>query len=180
MGELDAIAQALSDTPIVNAIEFADVTLAFGARTVLAGIDLAIRDNEFIGVLGPNGSGKTTMMRAILGLLPPRSGAIRVLGRPVARGNPAIGYMPQMRGALDQLRLSRLGLRRKRRRRPPLGHAAARPRRARCGGAGPSIGCRRQSLRGARWRKPRAASVSACCWPRRCSAARVCCCSTNR
>ena len=92
--------------PFVNVIEFADVTLAFGARTVLAGIDLAIRDNEFIGVLGPNGSGKTTMMRAILGLLPPRSGAIRVLGRPVARGNPAIGYMPQMRGALDQLRLS--------------------------------------------------------------------------
>ena len=90
----------------MSVIEFADVTLAFGARTVLAGIDLAIRDNEFIGVLGPNGSGKTTMMRAILGLLPPRNGAIRVLGRPVARGNPAIGYMPQMRGALDQLRLS--------------------------------------------------------------------------
>jgi len=90
----------------VNVIEFADVTLGFGARTVLAGIDLTIRDNEFIGVLGPNGSGKTTMMRAILGLLPPRNGAIRVLGRPVARGNPAIGYMPQMRGALDQLRLS--------------------------------------------------------------------------
>ena len=41
----------------MNVIEFADVTLAFGARTVLAGIDLAIRDNEFIGVFGPNGSG---------------------------------------------------------------------------------------------------------------------------
>ena len=45
-------------------------------------------------------------MRAILGLLPPRRGTIRVLGRPVARGNPPIGYMPQMRGALDSLRLS--------------------------------------------------------------------------
>jgi zinc/manganese transport system ATP-binding protein len=90
----------------VSAIEFTGVTLAFGARTVLADIDLAIRDNEFVGVLGPNGSGKTTMMRAILGLLPPRHGAIRVLDEPVARGNPAIGYMPQMRGALDQLRLS--------------------------------------------------------------------------
>ena len=90
----------------MNTIEVAGVTLAFGARTVLAGIDLTIRDNEFIGVLGPNGSGKTTMMRAILGLLPPRRGAIRVLGKPVARGNPAISYMPQMRSALDQLRLS--------------------------------------------------------------------------
>ena len=90
----------------MTVIEFADVTLAFGVRTVLANIDLAIRGNEFIGVLGPNGSGKTTLMRAILGLLPPRMGTIRVLGNPVARGNSAIGYMPQMRGALDQLRLS--------------------------------------------------------------------------
>jgi zinc/manganese transport system ATP-binding protein len=57
-------------------------------------------------VLGPNGSGKTTLLRAILGLLPPRGGTIRVLGRPVARGNPAVGYMPQTRGALDNLRLS--------------------------------------------------------------------------
>jgi zinc/manganese transport system ATP-binding protein len=90
----------------VSAVEFAGVTLAFGTRTVLAGIDLAIRDREFIGVLGPNGAGKTTLMRAILGLLPPCSGRIRVLGKPVARGNPAIGYLPQMRGMWDHLRLS--------------------------------------------------------------------------
>jgi ABC-type sugar transport system ATPase subunit len=42
----------------VSAVELNGATLAFGARTVLAGIDLAIRDNEFVGVLGPNGSGK--------------------------------------------------------------------------------------------------------------------------
>ncbi len=90
----------------MSAVELTGVTLAFGARTVLSGIDLAIRDSEFVGVLGPNGSGKTTLMRAILGLLPPRSGTIRVLGRQVARGNPAVGYMPQTRGALDNLRLS--------------------------------------------------------------------------
>lgn len=90
----------------MNAIEFAGVTLAFGSRTVLTDIDLTIRQDEFIGVLGPNGSGKTTLMRAVLGLLPPRRGAIRVLGKPVSRGNPAIGYMPQVRGALDHLRLS--------------------------------------------------------------------------
>jgi zinc/manganese transport system ATP-binding protein len=90
----------------VSAVELSGATLAFGARTVLSDIDLAIRDSEFIGVLGLNGSGKTTLMRAILGLLPPRGGTIRVLGRPVARGNPAVGYMPQTRGALDNLRLS--------------------------------------------------------------------------
>ncbi len=90
----------------MNAVELTDVTLAFGARAVLSRVDLAIRDNEFIGVLGPNGSGKTTLMRAVLGLLPVRSGVIRVLGQAVARGNSAVGYMPQTRGALDTLRLS--------------------------------------------------------------------------
>ncbi|HEY7580713.1 MAG TPA: ATP-binding cassette domain-containing protein [Acetobacteraceae bacterium] len=90
----------------MNAIELRRVTLAFGSRLVLADIDLRFRHNEFVGVLGPNGSGKTTLMRAILGLLPPRGGTIRVLGKPVRRGNPAIGYMPQARGGLDHLRLS--------------------------------------------------------------------------
>jgi zinc/manganese transport system ATP-binding protein len=90
----------------VNAIEFSDATVAFGVRTVLAGVDLAIRDNEFVGVLGGNGAGKTTLMRAILGLLPVQRGTIRVLGAPVARGNPAVGYMPQTRAALDHVRLT--------------------------------------------------------------------------
>src|SRR5215468_11307789 len=90
----------------MSAVEFDNVSLVFDARTVLAGINLAIGDSEFIGVLGPNGSGKTTLMRAILGLLPPRAGTIRVLGKPVARGNPLIGYLPQTRDALDQYRLS--------------------------------------------------------------------------
>jgi zinc/manganese transport system ATP-binding protein len=81
----------------VNAIELVGVTLAFGARPVLTDIDLTFRQNEFVGVLGPNGAGKTTLIRAILGLLPPRSGSIRVLGKPIRRGNAAIGYMPQAR-----------------------------------------------------------------------------------
>jgi len=90
----------------VNAAEFSGTTLAFGDRTVLANVDLAIRDDEFIGVLGANGAGKTTLMRAILGLVPVQRGAIRVLGAPVARGNPAVGYMPQTRAALDHVHLT--------------------------------------------------------------------------
>jgi zinc/manganese transport system ATP-binding protein len=90
----------------MKAIEFVGVTLAFGARPVLSDIDLTIRQNEFVGVFGANGSGKTTLMRAILGLLPPRGGTVRVLDKPVARGNAAIGYMPQTRSTLEHLRLS--------------------------------------------------------------------------
>jgi zinc/manganese transport system ATP-binding protein len=90
----------------VNAIEFSDVTVSLGGRDVLANVSLEIGAGEFIGVLGPNGSGKTTLMRAILGLTPARGGAIRVLGRPAARGNPAVGYMPQMRSAVGNVRLT--------------------------------------------------------------------------
>ncbi len=81
----------------MSAVELAGVTLTLGGRRILHDVDLAIEDAEFVGVLGPNGAGKTTLMRAILGLVTPTAGRIRVLGAPAARGNPAIGYMPQTR-----------------------------------------------------------------------------------
>ncbi len=83
----------------MNAVEVAGLTLAMGGRTVLADVDLAIGETEFVGVLGPNGAGKTTLMRALLGLARPTRGSVRVLGAPVAFGNPAVGYMPQFRSA---------------------------------------------------------------------------------
>ncbi len=89
----------------MNAIEFRDVALGLGGRDVLAGVSLEITTGEFVGVLGPNGSGKTTLMRAILGLVPATRGTISVLGRLAARGNPAIGYMPQNRTSGSDLRL---------------------------------------------------------------------------
>ncbi len=81
----------------VNAIEIDSVTLRLGGKSILSDISLSVTDGEFIGVLGPNGAGKTTLMRTILGLLRPASGSVQVFGRPVSRGNPAIGYMPQNR-----------------------------------------------------------------------------------
>lgn len=90
----------------MSALAFRGVTVALDGRTVLSGVDLDIRQGEFVGMLGSNGSGKTTLMRAALGLIPVQSGAIRVLGRPAARGNPDVGYMPQMRGNIARLRLT--------------------------------------------------------------------------
>jgi zinc/manganese transport system ATP-binding protein len=90
----------------VNAIEFRDVRLSLGGRVILSDVSLDIAASEFVGVLGPNGAGKTTLLRAVLGLVPPGRGSIRVLGRPAARGNPAVGYMPQVRGAAAGMRLS--------------------------------------------------------------------------
>jgi zinc/manganese transport system ATP-binding protein len=89
----------------VNAIEFRDVALELGGRDVLTAVCLEIATGEFVGVLGPNGAGKTTLLRAALGLVPASRGLIYVLGRPAARGNPAIGYVPQVRSSGGVLRL---------------------------------------------------------------------------
>jgi zinc/manganese transport system ATP-binding protein len=90
----------------MNAIELHGVRLSLGGRIILDDVTLNIGAREFIGVLGPNGAGKTTLMRAILGLVQAEHGTLRVLGRPAARGHPAIGYMPQMRSAIGDMRLS--------------------------------------------------------------------------
>jgi zinc/manganese transport system ATP-binding protein len=89
----------------MNVIEFDHATLAIGDRRILVDNSFAIKSGEFIGVLGPNGVGKTTLMRAILGLLPPSTGELRVFGRAPQRGNPAIGYLPQVRTVLPGLRV---------------------------------------------------------------------------
>ncbi len=82
------------------------VSLVRGRRTVLQDVSLSLEPCEFVGMLGANGAGKTTLMHAILGLVPVAAGQMRVLGRPPARGNPAIGYMPQSRSTPAGLRLS--------------------------------------------------------------------------
>ncbi|SIT49985.1 ABC transporter-like protein [Paraburkholderia piptadeniae] len=81
-------------------LELDRVTLELGDRKILRDTSFTINQGEFIGVLGPNGAGKTTLMRSVLGLVPAASGTMRVLGEPVVRGNPSIGYMPQTRSAL--------------------------------------------------------------------------------
>ncbi|HEY4982505.1 MAG TPA: ABC transporter ATP-binding protein [Pseudolabrys sp.] len=86
-------------------VELDHATIRIGGRTVLADATFSINASEFIGVLGPNGAGKTTLMRAILGLLPPSAGTLRVFGRQPQRGDRAIGYLPQLRTVLPDLRV---------------------------------------------------------------------------
>ncbi|HEY6028495.1 MAG TPA: ABC transporter ATP-binding protein [Pseudolabrys sp.] len=87
------------------AVELENATLRIGGRTVLRDVSFAVRPGEFIGVLGPNGSGKTTLMRAVLGLCPPVAGSLRVFGAEPHRGDPAIGYLPQTRTVIPDLRV---------------------------------------------------------------------------
>ena len=90
----------------MSALRFDRATIRLGRRDILSAASFAVESGEFIGMLGANGAGKTTLMRAALGLVSLASGEISVLDRPVKRGNPAIGYMPQNRGAVAGLRLT--------------------------------------------------------------------------
>lgn len=86
-------------------VQLREATLSFGQRTLWSGLDLDLERGEFVAVLGSNGSGKTALLRVLLGLQPLSGGSATVLGRPVRRGNRRIGYIPQQRLAEDGLPL---------------------------------------------------------------------------
>jgi zinc/manganese transport system ATP-binding protein len=90
---------------VTEAARFHHASLALGGRVILRDLDFALPQGAFVGVLGPNGAGKTTLLRAMLGLVRPVAGGIDVLGRPAAAGRAAIGYVPQTRAPLSDLRL---------------------------------------------------------------------------
>lgn len=75
--------------------------LGFGSRTLWEGLDLEVRSGELIAVLGANGSGKSSLLKVILGQTPLWSGTATFLGTPVRRGDRRIGYIPQQRLAND-------------------------------------------------------------------------------
>jgi zinc/manganese transport system ATP-binding protein len=82
-----------------SVLRLTGASLAYGRRTLWSGLDLDVQSGEFVAVLGANGSGKTSLMRAILGLQPLSAGNLEVAGRPVRRGSNDIGYIPQQRRA---------------------------------------------------------------------------------
>jgi zinc/manganese transport system ATP-binding protein len=79
--------------------------LAFGHRVLWDGLDLAVEPGEFLAVLGPNGSGKTSLLRVLLGMQPLTAGTAEVDGVPARRGSSRIGYVPQQKALDPQLPL---------------------------------------------------------------------------
>ncbi|MEU3299658.1 metal ABC transporter ATP-binding protein [Streptomyces sp. NPDC006678] len=72
-------------------------TLAYGDRVLWRDLDLDVRPGEFLAVLGPNGSGKTSLLRVLLGRQSLTAGSLTVLGRHAHRGSRCIGYVPQQK-----------------------------------------------------------------------------------
>jgi zinc/manganese transport system ATP-binding protein len=76
-------------------VQFEHATLAYDGRSVWSDLDLVFEAPSFVAILGPNGSGKTSLLRVILGLTHVSEGSVEVLGQAPRRGNPRIGYVPQ-------------------------------------------------------------------------------------
>lgn len=77
------------------ALEVQELSFSYGGALVLEQVDLSLTRGEFVGLVGPNAGGKSTLLRLILGLLEPQSGSIRVLGRAPRQAARRIGYVPQ-------------------------------------------------------------------------------------
>ena len=81
----------------------------YGASHILQGVDLTVHAGEIVGLMGRNGMGKTTLLRTLLGQVPPRRGQIDIRGKPMTHAAPhriareRIGYVPEGRGIFPNL-----------------------------------------------------------------------------
>jgi len=78
-----------------TAIEIKDLNFSIDDLSILENINMDIEQGDFAGLVGPNGGGKTTVLKLILGLYKPQSGKIKIFGEPVKTQRKRIGYVPQ-------------------------------------------------------------------------------------
>ena len=76
-------------------IEIQDLSFSFNGQPVLQDVYLEVKKGDFLAMIGPNGGGKTTLLKIMLGLFTPDKGSVRVLGRSPQKASHRIGYVPQ-------------------------------------------------------------------------------------
>jgi len=77
------------------AVSVEELSFSYGDITVLEKVSFTMERGSFITMVGPNGGGKTTLLKLMLGLIRPHSGLVRVFGKPPEKSREKIGYMPQ-------------------------------------------------------------------------------------
>ncbi len=82
---------------LTRAVQFEEAGVRLGGRPIWSGVTLNIVSGEFVAILGPNGVGKSTLVKVALGLLPLSEGSATILGRPPGQSGREIGYLPQRR-----------------------------------------------------------------------------------
>jgi zinc transport system ATP-binding protein len=83
------------DMSTYSAISLRNVTFSYGGEPALEDVNVSVEERQAVCIVGPNGGGKTTLVKLILGLLAPQRGEVRVFGLPPHRARLRIGYMPQ-------------------------------------------------------------------------------------
>ncbi|WP_279286685.1 metal ABC transporter ATP-binding protein [Aminipila terrae] len=78
------------------AVKIENVTVYYGQTLAVSGVSLDIPEGEYVGIIGPNGGGKTTLLKAILGLIPVHSGKIEIFDKKLTRNRKLMGYVPQL------------------------------------------------------------------------------------
>lgn len=76
-------------------VSLKNVSFTYNTIFVLEDINFSLKPNDYLGIIGPNGGGKTTLLKIILGLLEPNKGEVKVFGKSPQEGRSFIGYVPQ-------------------------------------------------------------------------------------
>ncbi|NLI73767.1 MAG: ABC transporter ATP-binding protein [Euryarchaeota archaeon] len=84
-----------SDSKNKSVISLHNVTAGYDRRPFIEDINFEVREGDFYGIIGPNGGGKSTLLKVILGLIIPMSGEVRIMGLSPEEGRRYIGYLPQ-------------------------------------------------------------------------------------
>jgi zinc transport system ATP-binding protein len=85
----------MSQTNLTEVIAVRHLWAGYEGETILEDVNLSVQELDFLAIIGPNGGGKTTLIKVLLGLIKPLEGTVSILGRDVTKGRRYIGYVPQ-------------------------------------------------------------------------------------